>query len=197
MPTTPGEEPELAPRDAPESDPRGPRWNGAFAVVRTVLDPSSLQILRATHDREWSALGLSQHLGIPIVACYRRLKELEELGIIAPSGSIARTAGHPIRLFRSCLRSARISFEDGRLTATIELARPGSQAPTEARFEEALDRNPVRRKRSRSARDLGDRGSSLELVPHGEEGALDSGEAGRQVRERADPHVADAEDLAL
>lgn len=184
MPTTPGDEPELAAMDRALQDaPQRTQANGAFAVVRTVLDPYSVRILMATHEAECTAFDLSRRFGIPIVACYRRLRELEDLGIIAPSRVRMSTAGHPIRLFRSHLRSARINFEDGRLTATIELAPPESEAPAESRLEEAIDDGPVRRKRSRAPRNFGDRGAALEVVAHGREGSLDAGEAGSEVGE--------------
>ncbi len=151
---------------------------GAFAAIRTLLDSYSFRILMATQEGECTALDLSRRFGIPIVACYRRIRELTNLGVLAPSRVLMSSAGHPVRLFRSHLRSARIVFEDGRLWARIELAPPGSEGEPEARLEETLDKGPVRRKRSRAPRDLGYAGAALELVAHGDEGALDPGEAG-------------------
>ena len=179
MPTTPEEEAELATvSDGPAepAEPRKPR--GAFAILRTVLDAYAFQILVAIHAREATAFDLSRRLGIPIVATYRRLRSLEELGIIVPSRVTMSSAGHPIRLFRSHLRSARIVFEDGRLVARIELAPPSSVGERESCLEETFDNGPVKRKRSRAPRDLGYAGTALELVAHGGEGAFDPGEAG-------------------
>ena len=179
MPTTSEEDPELAtvqggPVGTPAPDPS----QGAFAVIRTVLDTYAFRILVTTHERECTAFDLSRILGIPIVACYRRLRALEELGVIGASRVSTSSAGHPIRLFRSHLRSAQIRFEDGRLVARIELAPPGSEGAPEALLEETIDRGPARRKRSRAPRDLGYAGAALEFVPHRGEGALDPGEAG-------------------
>ena len=151
---------------------------GAFAVIRAVLDSYAFRILMATSEAECSAFDLSRRFGIPIVACYRRLRKLEDLGVIAATRTTTATAGHPIQLFRSHLRSARIRFEDGRLWAQIEFARPGSDGEPDSRLEETFDTGPVRRKRSRAPRDLGYAGAALELVPHRGEGALDPGEAG-------------------
>ncbi len=147
-------------------------------MVRTVLDRYAFRILVATHERECSAFDLSRSLGIPIVACYRRLRSLQSLGLIAPTRVLMPSAGHPMRLFRSHLQSAQIVFEGGRLLARIELAPPGSCGGPETRLEEAFDRGPVRRKRSRATRDLAYAGAALELVAHRGEGALDPGEAG-------------------
>lgn len=151
---------------------------GAFHAVRAALDFHALRILAATDERECSAFDLSRRFGIPIVACYRRLRELEDLGLVTCLRTITSAPGHRVRLFRSRLRSARITFEDGRLWAQVEIARAGSKDAASASIEETFDALVVRRKRSRAPRDLGDGGASLELVPHRGEGALDAGEAG-------------------
>lgn len=179
MSSTPDDEIELATDPSGSADGSSPPGaKGAFAVIRTVLDGYAFRILMATHEAECSAFDLARRFDIPIVACYRRLRQLEDLGVIVPSSTAVETAGHPIRLFRSHLRSARIRFEDGRLWAQIELAAPGTEGEPESRIEETFDQGPVKRKRSRAARDLGYPGAALELVPHRGEGALDSGEAG-------------------
>ncbi len=179
MPTTPDDESELAPvQEGPTDNAGAPAAGGAFAVIRTVLDDYAFRILMATHERECTAFDLSRRLDIPIVACYRRLRQLEEIGAIVPAHTVAATPGHPIRLYRSHLRSARIVFEEGRLWARIELATPDSSGQPESRLEEVFDRGPVRRKRSRAPRDFGYAGTALELVAHRGERALDPGEAG-------------------
>lgn len=179
MTSTPEDETELATDPTGSADGSAAKGaRGAFAVIRTVLDGYAFRILMATHEAECSAFDLSRRFGIPIVACYRRLRELEDLGVIVPSRTTTETAGHPIRLFRSHLRSARIQFENGRLWARIEFAAPGVDGEPDSRLEEAFDDGPVTRKRSRAARDLGYPGAALELVAHRGEGALDPGEAG-------------------
>ena len=179
MPTIPDDDPELAMLPPPSADGgAAPGRKGAFAVIRTVLDPYAMRILLATNDREYSALDLSRRLGLPIVACYRRIRVLEDLGVLGVSRSLMSSAGHPVRLFRSHLRSAQITYEEGRLVATIELAPPDVSAEAAERLVEAFDVGPVRRKRSRAPRDLAYAGAALELVSHGRERALDPGEAG-------------------
>lgn len=179
MPTDLEEDTELAtvPEGFAEGSPAG-RAKGAFAVIRIVLDRYAFRILTATQEGECTAFDLSRRFGIPIVACYRRLRELEDLGVIAATRVTTSSPGHRIRHFRSRLRSARIQFEDGRLWAQIELASPGTEGEPAARLEETFDQGPVKRKRSRAPRDLGYAGAPLELVAHRGEGALDPGEAG-------------------
>ncbi len=179
MPSTPDDEIELV--TEPDGSADGPREGGAkgaFAVIRTVLDGYAFRILMATQEGECTAFDLSRRFDIPIVACYRRLRQLEDMGVVAATRVTTSSPGHRIRFFRSRLRSAKIAFEDGRLWARIEFARPGATGEPEDSLEETLARGPVTRKRLRAARDVGYAGAALELVPHRGEGALDPGEAG-------------------
>src|SRR5947208_3337455 len=51
-------------------------------LSQTVMDEYSARILMGTFERPVSALELSRRFGIPIAACYRRIKELEGVGAV-------------------------------------------------------------------------------------------------------------------
>ena len=155
-----------------------------LALGRAMLDPYAIRILLATQEREETALSLSRRYGIPIVACYRRLRDLEELGLVSIVREEANVAGHPSRLYRARVRSARLFYEDGRFTVRLLLAPPTGDARAAA-------------DESGAAGDLRDPGAPVEPVAQGGEGALDAGEARREVGEVRDAHVADPEDLPL
>ncbi|MGI0149730.1 MAG: hypothetical protein ACREDF_09405 [Thermoplasmata archaeon] len=53
----------------------------AGSARQTVMSEYSARILLGTFDRAASALELSRRFGIPIAACYRRIKELGGLGL--------------------------------------------------------------------------------------------------------------------
>ena len=94
----------------------------ALQVTQTIMDEYSARILLGTFDRPASAIDLCRRFGIPIAACYRRVKELEGLGLVyCEHGELARN-GRGILLYRSRLKSVRIAFEDGKLRARVELA---------------------------------------------------------------------------
>jgi len=54
----------------------------ALQVTQTIMDEYSARILLGTFDRPASAIELGRRFGIPIAACYRRIKELEGLGLV-------------------------------------------------------------------------------------------------------------------
>ncbi len=91
----------------------------ALQVSQTVMDPYSARILLGTCERAVSALDLSHRFGIPIAACYRRIRELEELGLVYCECALPSRNGKGLQLLRSRVRSVRVSLEEGRLKASI------------------------------------------------------------------------------
>jgi DNA-binding Lrp family transcriptional regulator len=93
-------------------------------LSQTVMDEYAARILMGTFDRSASALDLSRRFGIPIAACYRRIKELEGLGLVYCERELPSRNGRGLQLFRSRLKSVRIALEDGNLRARVEVGPP-------------------------------------------------------------------------
>lgn len=93
----------------------------ALAVTQTVMDPYSARILLGTCEHAVSALDLSHRFGIPIAACYRRIRQLERMGLVYCEKALPSRNGKGLQLFRSRLKSVRVTLEDGRLKASIVL----------------------------------------------------------------------------
>jgi predicted ArsR family transcriptional regulator len=107
----------------------------ALEMSQYVMDAYAARILLATFDRPVSALELSRKFGIPIAACYRRIRELESMGLVFCESSAPSRNGKGLQLFRSCLKSVRISLEEGLLRARVELHQSlsGAAAPPQVR----------------------------------------------------------------
>jgi len=101
-----------------------------------VMDEYSARILMGTFERPVSALELSRRFGIPIAACYRRIKELEGLGLVYCEQELPSRNGKGLQLFRSRLKSVRISLEDGNLRARVEVGPPGVLAAPQGEVRE-------------------------------------------------------------
>ena len=93
----------------------------ALRVTQTIMDEYSARTLLGTFDRPASAIDLGRRFGIPIAACYRRIKELEGLGLVCCERTQPTRNGRGLLLYRSRLKSVRIAFEDGKLRARVEL----------------------------------------------------------------------------
>lgn len=100
-------------------------------LSQTVMDPYSVRILLGTSESAVSALELSRRFGIPIAACYRRIRQLESAGLVYCERALPSRNGKGLQLFRSRLRSVRVRLEDGRLTASVIMADAASPLSAE------------------------------------------------------------------
>lgn len=109
-----------------------------FEMTQAVLDEYAARILLGTTDRAVSALELSRRFGIPIAACYRRIKELERRGLVYCEQELPSRNGKGLQMFRSRLKSVRIAFEDGAFHARVEVRAPSGRAATESDVVEQI-----------------------------------------------------------
>src|SRR5438034_8980711 len=90
-------------------------------LSQTVMDEYSARILMGTFERPVSALELSRRFGIPNAACYRRIKELEGLGLVYCEQDLPSRNGNGLRLFRTRLKSVRITLAATNQRARVEV----------------------------------------------------------------------------
>jgi hypothetical protein len=84
-----------------------------------MTDRYSSQIIFATGIRPKSAQGLSAQCGIPIAACYRRIKALEELGVIECKERFLNQRGKWVRMYLSSVKAMEVFFEDGKMKVRV------------------------------------------------------------------------------
>jgi len=89
-------------------------------VSRLLADDYSQKILINTYAVPMSAQRLSKICQIPIAACYRRIHELEQAGLIAVDREKEVYKGRKVRLYRCKLRSATIKFLNGKFAVKYD-----------------------------------------------------------------------------
>jgi hypothetical protein len=94
----------------------------ALETSRILTDEYSAKILLATMTKPRSAFELSESLGIPIAACYRKIHLLEKTGLLVCAERRLTQAGKRIGLYQSRVRIAQIIFERNRIRARIEMS---------------------------------------------------------------------------
>lgn len=109
-------------------------------VSQTAMDEYSARILLGTFDRAASALDLSHRFGIPIAACYRRIRQLQDLGLVYCEREVPSRNGKGLHLFRSRLRSIRVALEEGKLRTQIVIDGAGEPLAS----EQVLNLNELR-----------------------------------------------------
>jgi DNA-binding Lrp family transcriptional regulator len=92
----------------------------AFDLFRLVLDEYSSRIIQLTSPHPMNAIQLSDALGIPIAACYRRIRTLKEAGVLKEEGRAVSIGGKLVATYRSSLERAEVILTDGRLRILIK-----------------------------------------------------------------------------
>ncbi|HDD60612.1 MAG TPA: hypothetical protein ENF69_06705 [Euryarchaeota archaeon] len=93
-----------------------------LTTSKLLTDPQLMRILVATSKSPKTVQELSMMFGIPIAGCYRKVKELEEEGLLEKVDKILTPRGKRVARFRSVLRGAYIQFFNNELRVTLELS---------------------------------------------------------------------------
>ncbi len=82
---------------------------------RLLTDEYAVKILMATVRSPRSAQQISEQFGIPIAACYRRIRDLEVAGLIRCTERRLSRQGKRVCYYQSRVRTAALQYENGRL----------------------------------------------------------------------------------
>jgi predicted transcriptional regulator len=93
----------------------------ALETSQLLTEEYSAKILLATMGKPKSAFELSDKLGVPIAACYRKIKILEDSGLIFCVERRLTQAGKRISMYKSNVKNAQIVFERNKIRAKIEM----------------------------------------------------------------------------
>lgn len=93
----------------------------AIEASKIISDEYAARILVATTRRPKSAIDLSQDLGIPIAACYRRIRMLENANLVRCVERVLTQKGKRMSVYISNLKNAYIFLEDGNLRVRFEM----------------------------------------------------------------------------
>jgi len=97
-------------------------------VARLLADEYSVKILSATFNAPRSVNYLSMKFDIPIAGCYRRIRNLEKLGLLAPVDKVFTKFGKWVWVYRSNLKYVNLVLQDGEMKVFFQLTdRDGSE----------------------------------------------------------------------
>jgi predicted transcriptional regulator len=92
-----------------------------FEASQLITDKYSVRILVGTTKKPKSAIELSEKFGIPIAACYRKIKELERAGLLRCVERRLTRKGKRVSMYISQLKTAYLFFENGKLRMRFHL----------------------------------------------------------------------------
>lgn len=83
------------------------------AMLDALGDPVIRRILASTDATARTAPELNQSTGVPLTTLYRKIHELEELGLVGIERSAITPDGKRVDFYRSCLEEARVEVKGG------------------------------------------------------------------------------------
>ncbi len=89
-------------------------------ISRLLTDDYAERILAATYFSARSAQEISDAYDVPIAACYRKIHELEDAGLLKCQKIVTTRKGKSMKLYRSTLIKACIMYEDGVFKVRLE-----------------------------------------------------------------------------
>jgi predicted transcriptional regulator len=110
----------------------------ASTASSVMNDEYSARILVWSIEVPRTASEMSESLGIPISACYTRIRMLEGFGLLKCVDNRIAPSGKRIVVYQSLLRKASIFLERGAVRVKIELADGRVENMTIVKEREAL-----------------------------------------------------------
>ncbi len=98
-------------------------------ISRLLADQYSQKILSFTFRKPMSAQRLSRICKIPIAACYRRIHDLEEVGLIFISDQKEIRKGRKVKLYRCGLKTATLKFSHGKFRVEYDASNGDNLQP--------------------------------------------------------------------
>jgi len=93
----------------------------ALETSRLLTEEYTAKILLATMGKPKSAFDLSEKLNIPIAACYRKIRVLEDAGLLICDERKLTQAGKRMSVYRSRVLNAQIIFEKNKIKARLQM----------------------------------------------------------------------------
>ena len=86
-----------------------------------LTDPYAVKILVATVRVSRCAQDISLQFGIPIAACYRRIRDLETAGLVVCTERKLTKNGKRVCYYVSMVKSAIVFYEEGKLKVKFQM----------------------------------------------------------------------------
>ncbi len=94
--------------------------NDEDAIIEYLADKWTRKILGLTKKKEYSAIELSDELNTSISTVYRKLKLLEQAGLIRPVKTVINLTGNEEKYYRCIIREVKVLFKGDELSVSLE-----------------------------------------------------------------------------
>jgi hypothetical protein len=103
-------------------DPKGPKSHTPVSILNLISNKQISKILVSTYKVPKSVQSLSKINDIPIAACYRKVRILEDLGFLRCVESRLNENGKRVRFYQCQIINAHFFLEMGKFRARVQLS---------------------------------------------------------------------------
>lgn len=103
-------------------DPNGKRNHTPVSILNLMSNKQVSKILVSTYKVPKSVQALSKINDIPIAACYRKVRALEELGFLMCVDSRLNENGKRVKYYQCQIINAHFFLEKGKFRARVQLS---------------------------------------------------------------------------
>ena len=89
-------------------------------ILSVLNDEDARNIIKKLTDKELTILQLSSVFGIPQSSAYRKIRKLEDLGLIKKSKVVRTQDGSDENYYKSLVYQIVVTFKNGELSFTVE-----------------------------------------------------------------------------
>jgi len=89
-------------------------------LIELLGNKYSRAILSVTSSMECSAFQICYDMGIPLATVYRKLKLLEDAGLIKHVKTIIHLSGNEEKYYRCLIDEAKVSFREGEFSVKLK-----------------------------------------------------------------------------
>ncbi|MBA3045444.1 MAG: hypothetical protein KKH41_00570 [Candidatus Thermoplasmatota archaeon] len=101
--------------------------NRMIDATDLLMDMDMERILLGTCDKPRCAPELSELYGIPVLACFKKIKELKKRGLLSVTETVRTSNGRKIEYYSANLENAYVFYDSGRVkvrfTVVVQMAQ--------------------------------------------------------------------------
>ncbi len=98
-----------------------------LAMAQLLADDYCLKIITGTAKKSMSVKDMAFTYFIPFATCYKKVAQLEAIGLIKEDGKVLKGSGKKHSVYRSALKNLEVNYTGNKIVLKVELEGAGSK----------------------------------------------------------------------
>ena len=96
-----------------------------LVMAKLLTDDYCLKIISGTAKKCMSVKEMAFTYFIPFATCYKKVAQLEAIGLLREDGKVLKGTGKKYSVYRSCLKNLEVNYKNNLIVLEIELEGQG------------------------------------------------------------------------